>query len=36
MYLEEVGSVGMDWIKLAHDRDRWGTFINAVKNLHVP
>ena len=23
MELQEVGCGGMDWIKLAHDRDRW-------------
>jgi len=23
MYLQEVGCVGVDWIELAQDRDRW-------------
>jgi hypothetical protein len=24
MDFQEVGCEGMDWIELAHDRDRWG------------
>ena len=36
MDLQEVGSVGMDWIQLAEDRDRWKTLVNAVMNLRVP
>jgi hypothetical protein len=26
----------MDWIDLAHDRDRWLALVNAVKKLRVP
>ena len=36
MDLQEVGFGGMDWIKLAQDRDRWWTLVNAVMNLWVP
>jgi hypothetical protein len=30
----DVGSV--DWIELAHDRDRWQALVNAVMKLRVP
>ena len=26
----------MDWIGLAHDRDRWRTLVSTVMNLRVP
>jgi hypothetical protein len=32
----KVGCVGMDWIELAEDRDRWRALVNAVMNLWVP
>ena len=27
---------GMDWIKLAQDRDSWWELVKAVMNLRVP
>jgi len=36
MGFQEVGCGGMDWIKLAHDRDRVQALVNVVMNLQVP
>jgi hypothetical protein len=35
MGLTEVGCGGMDWIDLAHERDRWWALVNMVMNLRV-
>ena len=35
MVLQEVGCWGMDWIKVAEDREKWRALVNAVMNLHV-
>jgi hypothetical protein len=28
--------VGMDWIDVAQDRDRWRALVNGAMNLRVP
>jgi hypothetical protein len=33
--LREIGLGGVDWIRLAQDRDRWRAVVNAVMNLRV-
>jgi hypothetical protein len=35
MNLREIGLGGVDWIRLAQDRDRWRTVVSAVMNLRV-
>jgi len=36
MYFSGSGMLGMDWIDLAQDWDRWRTRVNAVIYLRVP
>jgi hypothetical protein len=33
--LREIGWVGVEWIHLAQDRDRWRAVVNAVMDLRV-
>jgi hypothetical protein len=35
MDLRETGLRGVDWIRLAQDRDRWRGVVSAVMNLRV-
>jgi hypothetical protein len=31
-----VGRGGMDWIRMAQDRDRWRALLNVIMNLRAP
>jgi hypothetical protein len=35
MHLREIGLRGVDWIRLAQDRDWWRAVVSAVMNLRV-
>jgi hypothetical protein len=35
MVLRKIGWRGVDWIRLAQDRDRWRAVVSAVMNLRV-
>jgi hypothetical protein len=35
MDLRAIGVGGVDWIRLAQDRDRWQAVVSAVMNLQV-
>jgi hypothetical protein len=35
MDLREIGLAGVDWIRLAQDRDRWRAVVSAAMNLRV-
>jgi hypothetical protein len=36
MNLRDIRGCGMNWIKLAQDRDQWRALVNMVMNLQVP
>jgi hypothetical protein len=36
MDLQEVGCGGMDWIEMAHHRDRWRGLVSEVMNVRIP
>jgi hypothetical protein len=36
MDLREVGWEGMDWIRLAQDRNQWQALVNMVMKFRVP
>jgi hypothetical protein len=35
MDLREIGLGGVDWTRLAQDRDRWRAVVSAMMNLRV-
>jgi hypothetical protein len=35
MDIREIGVGGVNWIRLAQDRDRWRAVVSAVMNLRV-
>jgi hypothetical protein len=35
MDLREIGLGGVDWIRLAQDRDRWRAVVSAMMNFRV-
>jgi hypothetical protein len=36
MYLTEIRWEGLDWMRLAQDRNQWRAVVNTVMNLRVP
>jgi hypothetical protein len=34
--VQDVGGGRVDWMELAHDKDRWRAVVSTVKNLRVP
>jgi hypothetical protein len=35
-WISKLWNVGMDWIDLVQERDRWQAFVNVVMNFHFP
>jgi hypothetical protein len=35
-WISRLWDGGMDWIELAHGRDRWWALVNMVMNLQLP
>jgi hypothetical protein len=35
MDVQEMGCEGMDWIRMAQDREMWWALVNAVMNIGV-
>jgi hypothetical protein len=35
MHLRETGLGGVDWIRMAQERDRWRAVVSAVMNIRV-
>jgi hypothetical protein len=35
MDLVEIGSIGMDWVGLAQDREKWIAVVNVVMNFWI-
>jgi hypothetical protein len=33
--LREIGWLGVDWMHLAQDREKWPTLVNTVMNFRV-
>jgi hypothetical protein len=36
MDLREIRWEGVDWMRLAQDKDQWQALMNIIMNLHVP
>jgi hypothetical protein len=36
MDVKKIGWVGVEWIDLAHERDKWRAVVNVVLNFTVP
>ena len=34
--LQEVGCLGMDWIEMSQDKDRWRELVSVVMHFRIP